>query len=249
MRRPVQEPHIKSRRFSGLLQTISIVNELLSKILNELINMISLLFTLIYLASNAVAGPTADGTIKPAGYCPVSEFYIARFDNLRFYEKTYNPIPEYYNDLTFWNFQVHRDNGFIPAVSGDKTANAYGGSGSISIPDSYSHLLPISYLELMSRSAYKQTFDLRKLFYACYGWPQQKECTIKVSGFKPDGSIVQKDLPFPALWEGIQPWQIYMNVTEFDSEWQGLTKVDFNITETDAGVLLDDVEYNIITGC
>lgn len=99
--------------------------------------MISLLFTLIFLASNAVAAPTADGTIAPAGYCPVAEHHVARFDNLPFWDKTYNAIPKYYGDLNFWDFQVHRDSagGVIRAISGDQTAVAYGGSGSISILD------------------------------------------------------------------------------------------------------------------
>lgn len=108
---------------------------------------------------------------------------------------------------------------------------------------------PLLNMMLISCSAYKQTFDLHKLFYACSAWIPQKECTINVTGFKPDGSNVQRDLIFPALWEGIQPWEYSMNETEFGSEWEGLSKVDFNVTGTYAGVVLDDLQYSIKTSC
>ncbi|KAF1918802.1 hypothetical protein BDU57DRAFT_120891 [Ampelomyces quisqualis] len=199
--------------------------------------MISLLLTLFFSACNALDLPTADST--SAGYCPVYEYNVARYDNLPFWEGAYNPVPPFYYGLSYSTFQVDRDDGFIRAISGNQATMAFGGSGNISIPD----------------SASKQTFDLHRFYYACVAGIPQPECAVSMWGFKPDGSIVRRVLTFPSLWSGIYPWEFYMNATEFGAEWQGLKSVGFSIARRDnggdmyGGLLLDDVEYSITTAC
>jgi hypothetical protein len=87
------------------------------------------------LASSISAAPVADDIEK--GCYPIREAKIARYDDLPFVEPGANPIPPHYYGLSYITFQVDQYDGFIPPTSGNQTAMAFGGSGNITIPDSY----------------------------------------------------------------------------------------------------------------
>jgi hypothetical protein len=93
------------------------------------------IFLLITLALSVFAAPVADDTEK--GCYPIRETKIARYDDLPFVEPGTNPIPPHYYGLSYITFQVDQYDGFIPPTSGNQTAMAFGGSGNITIPDSY----------------------------------------------------------------------------------------------------------------
>jgi hypothetical protein len=71
------------------------------------------------------------------GCTPGRKSYIAQYDDLPFLEPDPSPIPTPYNGLNYTLFQVDQYDGFIPPTSGNQWTMAYGGSGNISIPDSY----------------------------------------------------------------------------------------------------------------
>jgi hypothetical protein len=79
-------------------------------------------------------------------YCPVRELKIASYDDLPFVEGSFNPIPPHYYGLSYTTFQVDQYDGWFPATSGNQTTIAFGGSGNISIPDSYNS--PLHYFSL-----------------------------------------------------------------------------------------------------
>jgi hypothetical protein len=81
-----------------------------------------------------------DYTAKVCGFIQsmfiVTEEWWNQFDDLTFNDGGFSPIPPHYYGLSYFTFQVDQFDGFIQAASGNQWAMSYGGSGTISIPDS-----------------------------------------------------------------------------------------------------------------
>lgn len=92
------------------------------------------LATLLNLSILSVAHPSAEAT---AQCTPSRTTYTAQYDDLPFTEPGPNPVPPHYYGLSYTTFQVDQYDFFIPPTSGNQWAMAFGGSGNISIPDSY----------------------------------------------------------------------------------------------------------------
>jgi hypothetical protein len=103
------------------------------------LNMFALVFALLPAISWSLVVCTTDADAKNC--CPIREFKTARYDDLPFVEGSSNPIPPHYYGLSYTTFQVDQYDGFLPATSGNQTIIAFGGSGNISIPDSYNSRL------------------------------------------------------------------------------------------------------------
>ncbi|KAH4016781.1 hypothetical protein HBH70_233370 [Parastagonospora nodorum] len=192
---------------------------------------------LLFLVSSGLSAPTSDASTNDCH--PTKELKTAKYDDLRFDDGGFNPIPPHYYGLSYTAFQVDQYDGWFPPTSGNQTAVAYGGSGNFSVPD----------------SPPKQTFDLESFSYACIGGIPQPECAISVWGWKPDGRKLFRPITFPRLDPGHYPNEFVMNATTFGKDWQGLKSVGFSIARKDnggdmyAGLWLDDVKYTITTGC
>jgi hypothetical protein len=92
--------------------------------------------TILSIVSLTLAAPTAD--VSSHDCYPTRELNVAKYDDLSFNDGGFSPIPPHYYGLSYTAFQVDQYDGWFPPTSGNQTAIAYGGSGNISIPDSYS---------------------------------------------------------------------------------------------------------------
>jgi hypothetical protein len=101
----------------------------------ELLRMLVFYILFLLMTSWGLAAPTTRSSGK--GTCPARELKTARYDDLPFVDGGFNPIPPHYYGLSYTTFQVDQYDGWFPATSGIQTTIAFGGSGNISIPDTY----------------------------------------------------------------------------------------------------------------
>ncbi|KXX76425.1 hypothetical protein MMYC01_200179 [Madurella mycetomatis] len=73
------------------------------------------------------------------GHAICLKSYEAKYDELHWEEpvETGNPIPNDYKGLDYNIFQVDQFDGFMNPASGSQYAMAFGGSGNISVHDTY----------------------------------------------------------------------------------------------------------------
>jgi hypothetical protein len=217
---------------------------------------LTMIFLKVIFCSTALitlAASTADANNY---YCPNRELKVAKYDDLPFVEPGPNPIPARYFGLSYATFRVDQYDGWIPPTSGNQTAMAFGGSGNISIPNSYVFYPPgVCLVADAIHSTSKQTFDLHSFSYACVSGIPQPECAISIWGWKPGGHNIMRVITFPKLDPGHVIEDFKMNETMFGAEWRGLESIGFSSARKDnggdmyGGLALDDMKYTINTAC
>lgn len=117
---------------SNLYKTITL--QLRSRLTTLVPDMIENL-VLFFFATSGLSAPTTDAGSNDC--YPTKELKTAKYDDLRFDDGGFNPIPPHYYGLSYTAFQVDQYDGWFPPTSGNQTAVAYGGSGNFSVPNSY----------------------------------------------------------------------------------------------------------------